>query len=161
MVRLRLLSRPGEYPRLDGMRELTRTALVNRSPELLFRLVNDVESYPQFVPGCSRAEVLGRSEREVTVRLGVRRGPLHTEFVTRNELDPPRELRMHLVSGPLKTLEGVWRFTPVAQNGCRVDLQLKFQFASAVKSVLLDPLMEELAGAMVRAFVARARSIDE
>jgi ribosome-associated toxin RatA of RatAB toxin-antitoxin module len=140
------------------MREMTRSALVARPPSRLYQLVEDVERYPEFVPGCSAALVLERRDNEMLARLAVRRGPLRTEFTTRNELDPGRAVHMHLVEGPFRVLEGHWYFTPVASNGCRIDFSLRFQFASALKSVLFEPLFEETAAQLVRAFVARAQS---
>jgi len=140
------------------MREMTRTALVARVPQRLYELVEDVERYPEFVPGCAAAQVLERQDHQMLARLAVRRGPLRTEFTTRNELDPGRAVHMYLVEGPFRVLEGHWRFTPVASNGCRIDFSLRFQFANALKSVLFEPLFEETAAQLVRAFVARAQS---
>lgn len=140
------------------MREMTRSALVARPPAVLYRLVEDVERYPEFVPGCTSAQVLERSDHDMLARLAVRRGPLRTEFTTRNQLDPGRGVHMHLVEGPFRVLEGQWSFTPVASNGCRIQLSLRFQFSNALKSALFDPLFEETAASLVRAFVARAQS---
>lgn len=140
------------------MREMTRSALVARSPRALYQLVEDVERYPEFVPGCTSAQVLERGEREMLARLAVRRGPLHTHFTTRNELDPGRGVSMHLVEGPFRVLEGSWKFTAIADQGCRIELWLRFQFSNALKSALFDSLFEETAASMVRAFVARALS---
>ena len=137
---------------------MTRSALVARVPERLYQLVQDVERYPEFVPGCTGAQVLERSEHDMVARLAVRRGPLRTEFTTRNELDPGRAVHMRLVEGPFRALEGHWHFTPVASNGCRIDFSLRFQFANTLKSMLLDPLFEEIAAQLVRAFVARAQA---
>jgi len=141
------------------MRELTRSALVSRSPQTLYRLVEDVERYPEFVPGCTEARVLEREDHQMLARLSVRRGPLHTTFTTRNELEPGRAVRMHLVEGPFRMLEGRWSFVPIAQMGCRIELWLRFQFSNALKSALFDPLFEETAASLVRAFVARAQSL--
>jgi ribosome-associated toxin RatA of RatAB toxin-antitoxin module len=140
------------------MREMTRTALVARLPERLYGLVEDVERYPEFVPGCTGAQVLERHDHQMLARLAVRRGPLRTEFTTRNELEPGRAVHMQLVEGPFRVLEGHWRFTPVASNGCRIDFSLRFQFSNALTSVLLDPLFEDTAAQLVRAFVTRAQS---
>ncbi len=140
------------------MREMARTSLVARSPEVVYRLVEDIESYPQFVPGCSSAEVLERNEHVVVARLAVRRGPLRTQFTTRNRLDPGHSVQMQLVDGPFKVLEGSWNFTPVASNGCRIEFKLRFQFSSVWKSALFEPLFEEAQAELVRAFVARAQS---
>ena len=141
------------------MREMTRLALVARSPELVYQLVEDVERYPEFVPGCTDAKVLERSASEMVARLAVRRGPLRTEFTTRNRLEPARSMRMDLVEGPFRLLEGIWTFTPVASNGCRIELALRFQFSNVLKSALFEPLFEETAASLVRAFVSRAQSI--
>jgi len=141
------------------MREMTRTSLVARLPSVMYRLVQDIERYPEFVPGCTAAEVLERGEHEVVARLTVRRGPLRTRFTTRNRLDPDRGVQMQLVEGPFKMLEGSWQFTPVASNGCRVDFKLRFQFSNSLKSAVFDPLFEETQSELVRAFVARAQSL--
>ena len=144
---------------MSSMREMSRTSLVARSPTVMYRLVDDIERYPEFVPGCSSAEVLERSEQEVVARLAVRRGPLRTQFTTRNRLDPGRSVHMQLVEGPFKVLEGSWNFTPVASNGCRIEFKLRFQFSNTLKSALFEPLFEEAQAELVRAFVARAQNL--
>jgi ribosome-associated toxin RatA of RatAB toxin-antitoxin module len=139
------------------MRNLTRSALIARPPDQVFALVNDVASYPQFVPGCSSAEILLRSDTEIVARLRVHRGPLSTQLTTRNRPRPPGEIRLELVAGPLRALDGVWTFTPVGSNGCRIELQLQFEFSNPIKAALLEPLIEGVATSMVHAFVGRAQ----
>ena len=139
------------------MRTLTRSALVARPPAQVFALVNDIASYPQFVPGCSSAEILLQSESEIVARLKVHRGPLSTQLTTRNRPRPHSEIRLELVAGPLRTLEGLWTFSPVGSNGCRIELQLQFEFSNPFKAALLDPLIEGVASSMVQAFVVRAQ----
>ncbi|HEY7929763.1 MAG TPA: type II toxin-antitoxin system RatA family toxin [Steroidobacteraceae bacterium] len=141
------------------MRELTRSALVSRPPDTLYRLVEDVARYPEFVPGCTEASVLERHGQQMLARLAVRRGPLYTAFTTRNRLEPGRAVQMHLVEGPFRVLEGRWNFVPIADMGCRIELWLRFQFSNVLKSALFDPLFEETAASLVRAFVARAQSL--
>jgi ribosome-associated toxin RatA of RatAB toxin-antitoxin module len=138
---------------------MTRSALVARPPALVYRLVEEVERYPQFVPGCTAAQVLERGDNQVIARLAVQRGLLRTEFTTRNVLDPGRSVHMHLVAGPFRVFEGHWSFTPVASNGCRIEFALRFEFSNALKSALFEPLFEETAGSLVRAFAARAQSL--
>ncbi len=141
------------------MREMTRSALVARPPALVYRLVEEVERYPEFVPGCTAAQVLERGDHQVIARLVVQRGLLRTAFTTRNILDPGHSVQMHLVEGPFRVLEGRWSFEPVASNGCRIEFALRFEFTNALKSALFEPLFEETAGSLVRAFAARAQSL--
>jgi ribosome-associated toxin RatA of RatAB toxin-antitoxin module len=139
------------------MRTLTRSALIARSPAQVFALVNDIARYPDFVPGCVHAEILMHNEREIVARLKVRRGLLSTEITTRNHLQPHEQIRMELVAGPLRALDGLWTFAPVGSNGCRIELQLRFEFSNPLKAALLDGLLESTATSMVQAFVARAQ----
>lgn len=141
------------------MRDLTRSALVARPPELLYRVVEEVERYPEFVPGCTLAQVLERDGNAVVARLAVSRGLLSTEFTTRNIMDPNRSIHMQLVEGPFRVLQGHWSFTPVASNGCRIEFALQFEFSNALKSALFEPLFEQTAASLLRAFVARAQSL--
>jgi ribosome-associated toxin RatA of RatAB toxin-antitoxin module len=141
------------------MPDLVRTALVNKPPAVLYQLVNDVRAYPEFVPGCTGVEVLSESAAEIVVRMAVRRGLLHTHLTTRNRLEPVNAVHMELVDGPLKQLSGRWSLTPVAQNGCRIELKLSFQFSNPLKAALIEPLIQDIASSMVKAFVARAQQL--
>ncbi len=140
------------------MREVKRSALVSLPPNRLFALINDIDSYPEFLPWCSHARVLSRSDSEIVASIGVRRGPFNGEFTTRNTLEPDRRVLMRLVSGPFSALEGEWRLTP-AGEGTHVELSLRFQFKSALSAVMFERLFAETVGSMVDAFVARSRAL--
>jgi ribosome-associated toxin RatA of RatAB toxin-antitoxin module len=139
------------------MREVKRSALVAQPPSRLFALINDIESYPRFLPWCTRARVESRSEREIVATIGVKRGPFNGEFTTRNELEPDRRILMHLVSGPFSTLEGQWLLTPIGADGCRVELTMRFAFKSALSGMLFEHQFAETVGSLVDAFVSRSR----
>ena len=140
------------------MREVKHSELVGKPPAVLFALINDIESYPQFLPWCTHSKVLSRSDREIVATVGVKQGPLHGEFTTRNELEPDRRILMHLVSGPFKMLEGEWLITPIGSEGCRAELAMKFAFKSSLTAILFEQKFAETAASLVDAFVARARS---
>jgi ribosome-associated toxin RatA of RatAB toxin-antitoxin module len=141
------------------MREVKRSALVEKPPAKLFDLINDIESYPQFLPWCTHARIDSRSPREIVATLGVRQGPLQAEFTTRNTLEPERSVRMQLLGGgPFRTLEGEWRLSPIEAGGCRVELALRFAFRNPLTALVLEPKFAATVGSLVDAFVARARS---
>ncbi|HUN76294.1 MAG TPA: type II toxin-antitoxin system RatA family toxin [Steroidobacteraceae bacterium] len=140
------------------MREVRKSAIVARPPGRLFELINDVESYPHFVPGVAAARVESRSPSEIVATLSVRRGPLRAQFTTRNELEPERRIQMHLVRGPFSELEAEWTLTPLGKNGCRIELAIRFAFASRLSAVLFEPLFQDTVESLVDAFVARAEA---
>ena len=147
------------------MREIKHSALVAQPPRRLFDLINDIDSYPSFIPWCSRAKVISRSDREIVATIGVKRGPLQSEFTTRNELEPDTRILMHLVDGPFKMLEGEWLLTPIPQHtlsggvGCKVQLTMKFAFKNRLTAMLFEQKFAETASSLMDAFVGRARAL--
>ncbi len=139
------------------MREVVRSAMVAVSALKLYELINDVERYPEFVPGCRVARVEERGKGYVIATLGVQRSALNTEFTTRNELEPGRRVTMRLVKGPFRFLEGVWDIEPIGEQGCSVTLRLRFEFANRLAGAMFAPLFEETAASLVDAFVRRSR----
>jgi ribosome-associated toxin RatA of RatAB toxin-antitoxin module len=139
------------------MREVKRSALISETPARMYQLINDIESYPAFVPGCTAARVESRKELEVVATLQIRKGPLHAEFTTRNLLEPDKRVLMQLVSGPFRVLEGLWTLTALGDLGCRVELEMRFEFANRMAGALFEPLFESTAASLVDAFVNRAR----
>jgi ribosome-associated toxin RatA of RatAB toxin-antitoxin module len=139
------------------MREVKRTALIAETPARMYRLVNEIERYPEFLPWCTAARVDSRKDGEVVATLTIKRGPLHAQFTTRNLLDPDQRVLMQFVSGPFRVLEGLWTFTPLGDLGCRVELEMRFEFANRVAGTLFEPLFENTAASLVDAFVKRAR----
>lgn len=143
---------------MPAMREVTRSALVPLSAEKLYALIIDIERYPEFVPGCTRARIEERGDNEVVATLGVKRSGLDTEFTTRNTLDPGRSVTMRLVRGPFRALEGIWTVRPLGEAGCEVSLKLRFEFSNRLAGVMFAPVFEETAKSLVDAFVARAKA---
>jgi ribosome-associated toxin RatA of RatAB toxin-antitoxin module len=139
------------------MREVKRSALIAESPARMYALINDIERYPEFVPWCAAARVVSRKDSEVVATLNIKRGPLRAEFTTRNLLEADKRVLMQFVSGPFRVLEGLWTLTPLGELGCRVELEMRFEFANRVAGALFESLFEDTAASLVDAFVKRAR----
>ena len=141
------------------MRKVHRSAIVPYPAEAMFALIADLESYPQFLPGCTASSVVSRDPTRQVARLSLSRGPFSSSFTTSNTLDPPRRMTMELVDGPFRQLHGEWQITPLAEQGCRIDLRVQFQFASMARDWLLGPAFELTCNGLVDAFVARAKAV--
>lgn len=139
------------------MREVKRSALIAEAPARMYQLINDIERYPEFVPYCTAARVNSRKGNEMVATLNIKRGPLNAEFTTRNLMEPDKRVLMQFVSGPFRVLEGLWTLTPLGDLGCRVELEMRFEFANRVAGALFEPLFESTAASLVDAFVKRAR----
>jgi ribosome-associated toxin RatA of RatAB toxin-antitoxin module len=141
------------------MRQVERSALVPYTPAQMFALVQDIEGYPQFVPWVSSAQVISRTESEVIGQLEMERSGLREKFTTRNVLMPPNRMDLKLVDGPFKVLEGVWSFEPIGDKGTKIGLNIRFEFANPMLSLVLSRTFEKSCAQLVDAFVARARTV--
>ena len=137
------------------MPEISRSELVPFAPEQMFALVQDVESYPEFLPWCRAAKILQRTEEGVIASLSIAKGKLRHSFTTENRNEPDRQIEMRLVEGPFRSLHGFWRFKPVG-GGCRIAFDLKFEFANRILAAGLSPVFKMITGSMVDAFRDRA-----
>ena len=140
------------------MRKVSRSALVTYSPEQMFALVDDVEAYPEFLPWCVNTVVHHREERIVEATLELRRGSISKQFRTRNISDPGRSMDIALVGGAFRHLAGGWTFSPLGDLGCKVTLELEFEFSSRVIDKLFGTYFEDSCNSLVDAFTQRAHS---
>src|SRR6266853_3562831 len=141
------------------MHRIERSVLVPYSAERMFRLVERVDDYPEFLPWCpaSRARPLPDGSLEATIEIAYR--GVRTRFTTRNVSDYPQAIRLTLVDGPFRRLTGEWRFLELPQQACKVSLHLQYKFAAGVLGRLIAPVFESIAGSLIDAFARRAESL--
>ncbi len=141
------------------MPQISRTALVPYSAEQMYRLVNDVKSYPEFLPGCTGSRILESSAQQMTAAVDVAKAGISKTFTTRNTLTRNQSILMNLVDGPFKKLIGGWKFTPLSADACRIEFQLDFEFTNKLIELAFGRIFKELASNMVQAFTARAKEV--
>src|SRR5680860_1662671 len=141
------------------MKTIHRDASVPYTPPEMYQLVDDVESYPRFLPWCRGARVLARDEHQVRAMLAVAKGRIEKSFTTLNILRPHDQIEVRLVEGPFRKLEGLWWFESLAGGGCHVTLDMTFEMSSRIMAMTLGPVFNQAANMLVDAFVKRARVV--
>jgi len=141
------------------MTTISKSALVSYSPQQMFKLVDDIEAYSDFLPWCGKATELSRDEKNVEASLLITHSGLNKEFTTQNKNTAFEKIEMHLVNGPFKKLDGVWRFEALGETACKVSLNLEFEFSSKIISVSLGPVFSKIANSIVDAFIKRADKV--
>lgn len=141
------------------MPQIHRSALVPFSAEQMYQLVNDVHSYPEFLPGCTGSRVLTATPNEMTAAVEVAKAGISKTFTTRNTLLDNQSINMQLVDGPFRTLMGGWKFTALSPEACKVELHLDFEFTNKLIELAFGKIFKELAGSMVQAFTQRAKEV--
>jgi len=136
-----------------------RNALVGYRAEELYALVEDVEAYPAFLPWCAGVEVDSRHGERALVTLHIRYRGVRQRFTTRNTFTPGERIEMTLVDGPFRSLSGVWRFAPLGDEACKVELTLAYELASPLLARAVGPTFNHIANTLVDAFVRRAEML--
>lgn len=135
-----------------------RIAVVPHPAEAMFALVDDIESYPQFLNWCERAEV-SRDGENVRAALHVRRFGIRTFFATENVHCQPRSIDMHLAGGPLRSLRGRWEFADLGDGRSRVEFFIEFHAMPGPLGRALERIFEMAFDGFVRNFAERARTL--
>ncbi len=138
------------------MAKVEKSVLIGRSAQLMFDLVDNVEDYPQFLPWCSQTRVEFRDEEKTVATLHINYLSVKSYFTTENEKESPLRMSIRLVDGPFRRLEGFWRFKPLAENACKIEFQLAYEFSSKMFEKVIGPVFSQITNTFVDAFVRRA-----
>ena len=120
------------------------------SAQQMFDLVNDINSYPQFVPDCIDTGVL---------HIEVEKFGFKKRFTTLNRLKEPSKIEITLIDGPFKKLVGAWTFTPISENQSKITFDLTFEFNSKLLDMTFTPIFKDIMKNMVIAFSNRAKQL--
>jgi ribosome-associated toxin RatA of RatAB toxin-antitoxin module len=141
-------------------REIRKSVVVAHSAQAMFGLVNDVESYPKFLPWCAAGRVLEQDETSMLASLDMAMAGLHKRVTTRNLLEPHRRVELRLVEGPFSRFHAVWTFDDLGEAAGRPQTRVGFHIAYALAGRLLGmalgPVLSVVADGLVDSFCRRA-----
>ncbi len=126
------------------------------TPQQLFDLVADIESYPEFLPWCVAARIREREGNHLVSEMVIGFKMFRERFISRVTLDPDgRRIDVAYAEGPFKYLTNHWIFEE-HPDGCVIDFYVEFEFRSRLLQKVIETLFHEAVRRMVRAFETRA-----
>jgi ribosome-associated toxin RatA of RatAB toxin-antitoxin module len=141
------------------MAVVKKSALVRFSAKQMFDLVNDIESYPKFLPWCSASRILKREGDIVEAELTISKGGFKKSFSTRNKIDSGGKITVSLLEGPFTYLEGVWSFMPLREDASKISLDLEFEMPGLLASLAFGTVFNQICNTMVASFTERAKTV--
>ena len=132
------------------MPKINRTAILSVNAIRAFEVVNQVENYPDFLPGCEKVKILKCTAEYSMVKVDVARAGFSESFVTKTWPTKYESILMEFVEGPFSHLSGKWTFTQIGSDGCRVALDLSYEFDGLAK--LASPLIKKSVDQIVKSF---------
>jgi len=141
------------------MAVIAKSALVSHTAAEMFALVDDVSNYSKFLPWCGGSEEISRNDDEVSATVVIAHSGLNKAFTTKNRLQKHKMIEMSLIDGPFKHLHGFWRFESLADDACKVSLDLEYEFSNRLISMVVGPVFSQIANTLVDSFCQRAEVI--
>ena len=128
-------------------------------PEQLYRLVAEVDRYPEFLPWCVAARIRKRQPTQIVADLVIGFKMIRERFTSKVDLDPVHwRIDVTYAEGPFKYMNNHWHFEDHPE-GCEIDFFVDFEFRSRLLRKVLEPLFNEAVRRMVAAFEARAADL--
>ena len=136
-----------------------KTVLLGYSAQQMFALVDRVEDYPKFLPWCSGVEVREREGYKLVANLQINYHGVRQSFTTENTNTAPVMMKMRLVDGPFKSLDGTWTFRALRDGACKIEFDLKYEFSSRLLEQIIGPVFSMIANSFVDSFCKRAEVV--
>ena len=127
-------------------------------PDQMFRLVADVDQYPQFLPWCAGARIRERRADRIVADLSVGFMGIRESFTSVVGIDHEHMvISMTSDQRPFQSLDGRWQFSvDSSETGCMVDFRLDFEFRSRLLEAVMGGVFGDAVRHMVGAFETRA-----
>ncbi|NNE36798.1 MAG: type II toxin-antitoxin system RatA family toxin [Gammaproteobacteria bacterium] len=123
----------------------------------MYKLVNDIEAYPEFLPWCNHARVFNRTDKSLNASVSLATGKIRQSFSTENTMEFGKRIDVKLISGPFKYLTGYWEFLDIGDNRCQIKLNMEFEFKNKLLKLTLKSFFNQFIDSLVGAFADRAK----
>jgi coenzyme Q-binding protein COQ10 len=149
---------------LNAMPQFETRRPVKHSPDQMFDLIADVETYPQFLPLCEALTVRSRRERDgkelLVADMTVGYKAIRETFTTQVLLNKTERLiDVKYIDGPFKYLDNRWSFEAMGEGGCSVNFFIDYEFKSRILGALMGSMFDRAFRMFSEAFEKRADAI--
>ncbi len=130
----------------------------------LYKLVAEVDRYPEFLPWCIAARLKSRDANVDTWDLVIGFKMIRERFTSKVTLAPPdptglARIDVAYADGPFRYLNNHWIFVPQDDGSCEIDFYVDFEFRSRMLQSIMGMLFNEAVRRMVAAFETRAQAL--
>lgn len=145
------------------MHSFNDTRLLPYQAELVRDIILDIEKYPEFLPWCSKAELVSQTENELIALLTISFKAFSESYKSRIitiENNESFMINVEAISGPFKQLTNFWNIKKI-NNGCEVKFSIDFEFKSTILDLVIGTFFSIATDKMINAFETRAYQISQ
>ncbi len=142
------------------MKNSYREEIVNHSAKKIFDIVIDIESYPEYIPWCTRMVVNERKKNEIFADMYVQyKFILPQKFGSHVKFDSNNlTIETNYIEGPLKNLTTKWRFENVEIKKSKIIFGVNFEFKNFIHQKIAESFYTLIETKMIKSFKERADS---
>lgn len=127
--------------------------------ELLYKIVADVNSYPDFLPWLKAANLYHKTAEYFEADLIISFGPLEKQyrsevFLTENSIRTNAK-----PDGLFKHLNSLWTFKTISEHQTEIEFTIDFALSSQILQLTAGKFLEEATKTMIKAFEERAATL--
>ena len=142
------------------MKNSIKEEIVHHPAKRLFDIVIDIESYPEYIPWCTRMVVNERKDSEIYADMYVQykfilaqKFRSHVKFNLNN-----LTIETHYIEGPLKDLTTNWKFEEIDSNKSKIIFKVNFEFKNFIHQKVAETFYPLIENKMINSFKDRANS---
>tara|TARA_B100000131_G_C17763828_1_gene470377 strand:- start:169 stop:606 length:438 start_codon:yes stop_codon:yes gene_type:complete len=143
------------------MKNSQRDEVVFYSAKKLFDIVLDIESYPEYIPWCTRMVVNQRKKNEIFADMYVQyKFILSQKFGSHVKFNIDKlTIETNYIEGPLKDLTTNWKFEEIDKNQCKINFSVNFEFKNNLHQKVAETFYPLIENKMINSFKERAANI--
>ena len=143
------------------MKNSLKEEVVDHSAKKLFDIVIDIESYPEYIPWCSRMVINKRKKNEIYADMYVKyKFVLAQKFGSYVKFDRNKLIiETNYIEGPLKDLKTNWKFEKINNNKSKIIFDVNFEFKNFIHQKVAETFYPLIENKMINSFKKRADSL--
>ena len=143
------------------MKQSNKEIELNHRALDLYNIVLDIEKYPNYIPWCSKIEILNRRKNQIKANMIVDYKIFPSQKFTSNVIFNSNKLfiKTEYIDGPLKDLDTLWKFKDIENKKCKVIFSVEFEFENIIHQKLAEFFFPLIETKMVESFIQRADQI--
>lgn len=143
------------------MHSFRESRVIPYDVEFIYKIIMDIESYPEFLPWCSSATIVSQQGNSICADLTVNFKGISDSYrsqVSSQKIESGYEIKATSNTGPFQRLENVWRIKSL-NNGTKVEFSIDFEFKSRILNMVIGMFFSAAVEKMIAAFETRAKDL--
>ena len=143
------------------MKQSKKEIELNHQAIDLYNIVLNIQEYPNYIPWCTKIEIINRKKNEILVHMTVNYKFFPTQvFTSKVVYDFKKKIiKTNYIEGPLKDLFTKWEFIKLDNNKSKIIFIIGFEFKNFFHQKIAELFFPLIEVKMINSFIERADNI--